>query len=498
MDVDGKPQHWPQGHATFYTDPAMAPDRVKAIRRAATTWSSVPGSAFRFHWGGPSPSADIHAILNGNSDVYFDSGLPPFVYAVTYSVSGGEAIKEKDVKFNDSFTWTTDGTPEGAEDVETVALHELGHVLGLMHEEAAPSVMHAAANAAIPNRALYPDDEAGVRFLYPGAGGTVTKPTRVDLAAGVLAITSGAPGAGRTLDMTLEVKDLSPAPPGPFRVIAMLSPRLPVSFRDLEIGSTAVSDLAGSGTATAALSVEVPEDSPPGTWRIGAFLDPENDVGDPDRSDNAAVTEAFLVTRPPFVAELGDGMNAPLGPFGADTAEIWIGAGTQVTVRARGSGGVRPLLRIRSALQGTVLAEIAGRKSATLRWTAPADGVYFVDLGNGAAGPGRIRATTAGLVSLVGLPLSAPGEVPFPAYVGGTVLLAVEPGAGGASPGPLGCRPPVGFEITTPATLRGTVAGLGPFTPGFTGSHVLILHGSGDALCTILSSTPRRGTLIER
>ncbi len=497
VSVDGKPQRWPEGRATFFTDPAMAPDRVKSMRSAAETWSTVPGSSFRFHYGGPSPSADLRSLTNGNNDIYFDPGLPPFVYAVTASIGSGEALREKDIVFNSGLTWTTNGSPAGAADVETVALHELGHALGLMHEDSVPSVMHASGDASIPNRALYPDDEAGVRFLYPGGGGGVS-PARVDLAAGVLTITSGSPGPGRRFSMTVEAKDLNPAPSGPFRVVATLSPGLPVSPRDEEIGSNAVPSLQGGDSTTVDLSPLVPDGSAPGVYRVGVFLDPEDDVRDPDRSNNSAVTEPFTVTRPPFYADLGDAVDAPLGPLGSDAAEVWIGGGTEVTVRARGTGGVRPVIRVRAAGQEAVLGEAPGGRSAVLRWTAPVDGVYFIELANAAVATGRVRARTAGRFRLLGLDRSAPGEVPFPAYAGGTVLLSAVYSGDGSVPASLGCRVPAGIEVTSPGILHGPRAGFGPFAPAATGVHALLLHGSGPARCTVLSLAPRRGTLIRR
>ena len=81
---------------------------------------------------------------------------------VTWSDPGGQ---EADMALNTRFPWSTTG---GDVDVETVLLHENGHVLGLGHSSVVGSVMEAVYAGA--RRALTLDDERGVTYLYPEAG----------------------------------------------------------------------------------------------------------------------------------------------------------------------------------------------------------------------------------------------------------------------------------------------------------------------------------------
>jgi len=58
------------------------------------------------------------------------------------------------------------GKQEGAFDLETVALHEAGHLLGLMHSSKAGSVMVPSVRPNVIKRKLHRDDVIGIHALY--------------------------------------------------------------------------------------------------------------------------------------------------------------------------------------------------------------------------------------------------------------------------------------------------------------------------------------------
>lgn len=68
-----------------------------------------------------------------------------------------------DLHFDDAETWTRDLPPTGI-DLDTVALHEAGHTLGLNHSADSTAVMYAFYGG--PRRTLTADDIAGMRSLY--------------------------------------------------------------------------------------------------------------------------------------------------------------------------------------------------------------------------------------------------------------------------------------------------------------------------------------------
>lgn len=66
--------------------------------------------------------------------------------------------------FDDAETWSLTGAG-GTFDTETVALHEIGHLLGLAHSSVGGSVMFPSYGGV--RRALTQDDRDGIRRLYP-------------------------------------------------------------------------------------------------------------------------------------------------------------------------------------------------------------------------------------------------------------------------------------------------------------------------------------------
>jgi len=91
------------------------------------------------------------------------------VLAITLSMGqrnklGFEYTVESDVIFNTSYDWNVyDGPRRRRVDLRRVALHELGHVLGLGHEATAEAIM---APRITDLATLTADDKAGAKALY--------------------------------------------------------------------------------------------------------------------------------------------------------------------------------------------------------------------------------------------------------------------------------------------------------------------------------------------
>jgi hypothetical protein len=91
----------------------------------------------------------------------------------TSACTGNRTITESDIVFNQSVNWDVySGSPRsGVRDFYRVALHELGHALGLEHESDEPAIMQPFISGI---DSLQNDDIAGANFIY---GEEVTFPS---------------------------------------------------------------------------------------------------------------------------------------------------------------------------------------------------------------------------------------------------------------------------------------------------------------------------------
>ena len=161
-----------------------APQLQQAVDRAFHTWQAVPnvGLSSQFvGFTGLSPSSAVGANVIGFED---HPELDRVLGATSFTLDtvSGE-ILESDIFLNTTFPWSVATSGEaGRQDVESIVLHELGHLHGLGHSalgetEILPgggrrvlgesSIMFPIAfTAGSVNRALHEDDVAGLSDIY--------------------------------------------------------------------------------------------------------------------------------------------------------------------------------------------------------------------------------------------------------------------------------------------------------------------------------------------
>ncbi len=161
-----------------------APQLQQAIDRAFHTWQAVPNlplSSQFVGFTGLTPSSGDGANVIGFED---HPELDRVLGATSFTLDTvtGEIVSS-DIFLNTAFPWSVADTGEaGRQDVESIVVHELGHLHGLGHSAlgetellavggrrviAEDSIMFPIAfTAGSVNRALYADDVAGISDIY--------------------------------------------------------------------------------------------------------------------------------------------------------------------------------------------------------------------------------------------------------------------------------------------------------------------------------------------
>lgn len=154
----GEPK-WPatKSHLTYAFLPGTRADAISPVTKAFQTWAA--NTHFSFSRTEDSVNSDIivsFESLDHGDGFPFDG--PGGTLAHAYAPTDGRFHYDSDE------TWSVIATP-GAYHLESLALHEIGHLLGLGHSSIEAAIMYPTFMAG-ESKGLHGDDIQGIRDLY--------------------------------------------------------------------------------------------------------------------------------------------------------------------------------------------------------------------------------------------------------------------------------------------------------------------------------------------
>ncbi|MFD1874982.1 matrixin family metalloprotease [Hymenobacter bucti] len=172
---------WGRTNLTYafqnFTGDLGTADIINAIRQAFLAWSNFCFLTFTEVSGAGDIRIQFTAGDHGDG-APFDGPGGVLAHGFYPPPNGGDLAG--DLHFDDAEIWSlTVPTPAARFDLWTVALHEVGHTLGLDHSNNAGAVMYAFYSGL--RRNLQPDDTSGIASIY---GGRSAKATLSDTAIG--------------------------------------------------------------------------------------------------------------------------------------------------------------------------------------------------------------------------------------------------------------------------------------------------------------------------
>ena len=273
------------------------------LQNAMWHWNNVKGSTWDFYYGRDTDGS--HDGSNGRNEIYLDNGLNLPTLAVTrtryhcyWAFGWHYGLDETDIGFNNNIAWNLGdldynqlGNPPS---FKLVSLHELGHALGLDHEDRWMATM----NSFYPNSGpvgrwkewdSLPDDRAGVRFMYPDStierevAGSAFRRTGSGSSGLVTSTTSVSRGSYATVQFTFHNMSTSTET---FNIGFYLSTNDYISTGDRLLGTNTGAWASAGTSGTYTRTLYVPTNVTPGQYWLGFYVDFDGALGESNEGNN--------------------------------------------------------------------------------------------------------------------------------------------------------------------------------------------------------------------
>ncbi len=404
--LDGQPIRWFGNRCVRFLSPATFPPGSEAdlhVRSAMGEWNRVAGTSFVYSFVRPDQDYPIDHFDGLNDTAAVPSWqLDPGVLGVTYLVNYGPEWFDTDILFSDlpggagySFDVFPDcevvtHPPTHGYSFLLIALHELGHGLGLGHdplgtEQPGSSWFVATMNPRYPSGGpfgleniieLHADDRNGIRFLYPHSGPSM--PRRTDLAAAAYTSSSVVGRAvpifvtpteaypGEVILLRAGIENLGTTNEFYVQQSFFLSGNDQIEPDDLFLGSLRW-DLAIGDALSFDVNIPLPADMAAGSYFLGSILDDLDEVAEEFEDNNAAACCEFLT-----IKQLSPTIQ-PLGQHRATCGRSWTGPTPSVTLPSN----TAPLSW---TLDNPETGMTVDRASGVVRWPRPQPSPFLYTL----------------------------------------------------------------------------------------------------------------------
>ncbi|MDE2665723.1 MAG: IPT/TIG domain-containing protein [Acidobacteriota bacterium] len=143
-----------------------------AVHAGFEAWETLEDSAITFSYGGTTETRaaalDYTNVISFQDDSFdFSSGVVAVTLTFYFRNVEDPPIVDADILFNPNQIFSSDGA-RGTFDLQSIATHEIGHLLGLDHTAIVSATMNPTAGLGVTFfRVLQTDDRIGCSVLYP-------------------------------------------------------------------------------------------------------------------------------------------------------------------------------------------------------------------------------------------------------------------------------------------------------------------------------------------